>query len=221
VTIRGVLLDSGGVLMQPRGGRWNPRFDFEEIVGRHEPRITDQQFADAIGEGHRFLAACTETPEYHEIHRVILGALNIEATDTLLAELVAPLDAALVVEVFDDVIPTLVALRDLGVRMAVVSDAWEGLDRVHAELGIGEFFQAYAISQVVGCSKPDPRMYRHASDALGLDPSECFYVDDWDELVVAAQDLGYHGAHLLRDPAVHPTPDVPTIRSLAEVLRFV
>jgi len=30
-----VLFDSGGVLMRPSGGRWNPRTDFEAIVLAH------------------------------------------------------------------------------------------------------------------------------------------------------------------------------------------
>jgi hypothetical protein len=30
--IRGVLFDAGGVLIGPVGGRWNPRYDFEDIV---------------------------------------------------------------------------------------------------------------------------------------------------------------------------------------------
>ena len=29
--IQGILFDSGGVLIRPVGGRWNPRYDFEEI----------------------------------------------------------------------------------------------------------------------------------------------------------------------------------------------
>jgi hypothetical protein len=29
VPVRGLLLDAGGVLIGPVGGRWSPRFDFE------------------------------------------------------------------------------------------------------------------------------------------------------------------------------------------------
>ena len=40
---------------------------------------------------------------------------------------------------------------------------------------------AYAISAVLGCRKPDPRMYRHAIDALGLVPVP--FITDLSEIV--------------------------------------
>lgn len=53
--LRAVLFDSGGVLMQPRGGRWNPPAFFEETVRRFDPDITDDQFVAAFAVGDRFL----------------------------------------------------------------------------------------------------------------------------------------------------------------------
>jgi HAD superfamily hydrolase (TIGR01509 family) len=218
VTIKGVLLDSGGVLIQPRGGRWNPRFDFEDVVTARAPHVAPAALSAAIEDGVRWLHAHTVTPEYDDFHRVILDALAIEPTAELLAELKSPLHPSLIVEVFDDVVPTLEELSARRMRMAVVSDAWAGLDQVHADLGIARFFDAYAISQVVGCNKPDPRMYQHASDALGLSAEECFFVDDDPDLVAAAIELGYGGAALLRE---NSSAQVPYIRSLSEVVDFL
>jgi HAD superfamily hydrolase (TIGR01509 family) len=218
MTIKGLLLDSGGVLIQPRGGRWNPRFDFEEKMAQHAPHISAAEVAAAVATGQSWLAAHTATPDYDDFHRVILDALALDATPELLADLVSPLAFSAVVEAFADVVPTLAELHARGLRMAVVSDAWAGLEGVHAELGFGHYFDAYAISQVVGACKPDPRMYRTASDGLGLPPEECFFVDDDPELVAAAIDLGYSGAALLRDGA---SAEVPVIRSLTGVLDFL
>ena len=39
VGFRGVLFDSGDTLTRPVGGRWNPRFDFEEIVPGGDRRL--------------------------------------------------------------------------------------------------------------------------------------------------------------------------------------
>jgi hypothetical protein len=59
--LRAVLFDSGGVLTQPIGGRWNPRADFEETVRVHAPWVSGRQFKDAIASGERFFAASAST----------------------------------------------------------------------------------------------------------------------------------------------------------------
>ncbi|MFE5992721.1 hypothetical protein [Streptomyces sp. NPDC056453] len=57
--LRAVLFDSGGVLMQPIGGRWNPRADFEQTVLSYAPSITPEQFTAAIVTGDQFFAVDT------------------------------------------------------------------------------------------------------------------------------------------------------------------
>ncbi|MGW0574573.1 HAD family hydrolase [Streptomyces sp. NPDC002920] len=214
-TLRAVLFDSGGVLMQPIGGRWNPRADFEQTVLAHASAITPQQFAAAIATGDDFLAALSSTPDYDDYHRVVLRHLGVETTPQLLADLRREVPPSTFLETFPDVEETLEGLSRRGARLAVVSDAWPNLPDLHAGLGIRRFFEAYAISGVLGCNKPDPRMYHHASIALGLTPAQCLFVDDDPDLVAAAIELGYAGRAMCRDSAV---PDVPSITSLTELL---
>jgi putative hydrolase of the HAD superfamily len=216
--LRAVLFDSGGVLMEPAGGRWNPRADFEQTVLQHASWVTNNQFVAAIAVGDRFFASSDSTPDYDEYHRVILRQLGVEATPHLLSDLRRPVPPAAILQRFPEVLETLRELRRRGVRMAVVSDAWPGLPELHAGLGIGEFFEAYAISAVLGCRKPDLRMYHHASDALGLDPAQCVFVDDDPALVAAAIELGYDGRAVCRGDNTPPGCDVPVIASLEELL---
>ncbi|WP_234380204.1 HAD family hydrolase [Streptomyces sp. CMB-StM0423] len=171
--LRAVLFDSGGVLMRPVGGRWNPRADFEQTVLAHAPSLTAQEFAAAIAAGDRFFAASSPTPDPDDYHRAVLRHLGVAPTAQLLADLRRDVHPSALLETYPDVERTLVELSRRGVRMAVVSDAWPNLPALHAGLGIGRFFEVYAISAVLGCNKPDPRMYRHASTALGLPPGEC------------------------------------------------
>ncbi|NUP47713.1 MAG: HAD-IA family hydrolase [Catenulispora sp.] len=186
--------------MRPIGGRWHPRADFEATVRTHVPLITDEQLADAVAEGDRFMAAAPSTPDLDDYHRAMLARIGVAATPELLADLVKEVPATTVLEIFPEVIPTLDALRARGVPMAVVSDAWPNLPDLHDALGLHGFFDAYAISAVLGCSKPDPRMYWHASQALRLEPAECLFVDDDPELVAAAIALGYQGRAMVREP---------------------
>jgi putative hydrolase of the HAD superfamily len=126
--IRGVLFDSGGVLIGPVGGRWNPRYDFEDIVGAHHPEIRTQLFPEAFAAGQRVLDAGPTTANRTDYHRAMLRVLGIaEPSAALLHELEAPA-AGPVVEVFPDVRHVLDRLQTWGVRMAVVSDSWAGLE---------------------------------------------------------------------------------------------
>lgn len=201
--------------MQPIGGRWNPRADFEQTVLSHVPSITSEQFVAAIAAGDRFLAASSPEPEPDDYHRLMLRHVGVEPTSELLADLRREVPPATLLETYPEVVGTLGELSRRGVRMAVVSDAWPNLPDLHAGLGIGRFFEAYAISAVLGCNKPDPRMYHHASDALELAPAQCLFVDDDPDLVAAAIGLGYAGRAVCRGSL---TTEVPSIASLAELL---
>jgi HAD superfamily hydrolase (TIGR01509 family) len=218
--IRGVLFDSGDVLIRPIGGRWNPRSDFEDILLAHHPETPVERFPEAFAAGQRMLDAATTTPNRTDYHRAMLAVLGIAAPSAaLLGELEAPA-ARPVVEVFPDVGSVLEQLRAWGVGMVVVSDNWAGLEDGYRELGLERYFAGFVISEVLGCIKPDPRMYAAGRELLGLDPDDCLFVDDDPQLVLAAIELGYHGVALLRGAG--PTPaSVPAITSLDELLPIV
>ena len=219
-----LLLDSGGVLMQPIGGRWNPRADFEATVKAHVPHVTDEELAEAVREGDRFMAATASTPDHDDYHRAMLTHIGLQASPDLLAALVRDVPPETLLETFPEVIETLTELRTRGIPMAVVSDAWPNLPELHAAIGLAGFFDAYAISKVLGCTKPDPRMYHHASEALGLAPADCLFVDDDPDLVAAAIALGYQGRAMIRAEDARTRPedvDVPVISSLTELLPLV
>ena len=129
MTLRGVLLDAGDTMIGPRGGRWNPRFDFEDIVGRHAPQARMELLADAIDAGRRYMtdASAAAAWDRDAYHRVVLTVLGVEEPSIgLLAELDAPMPFVEMVEVFPDVRPTLDALKARRVPVAVVSEplAW-------------------------------------------------------------------------------------------------
>jgi len=125
--LKAVLFDSGGVLMQPIGGRWHPRADFESTVLQRAPGITAKQFAEAFAAGERFMAAAASTPDLDQYHALVLEHLGVLPTPELLAELTRPVPANRVPELFGDVlemrpggseqrvsaVPAIVSLREL------------------------------------------------------------------------------------------------------------
>jgi FMN phosphatase YigB (HAD superfamily) len=194
--IRGVLFDSGGVILRPVGGRWNPRFDFESVVARHHPAAVVTPAV--IEAGRRFLDASPTTAPRADYHRALLAELGIaDPSAALLAELEGPPPGP-VVEPYPDVVPVLDQLHQRGIRMSVVSDNWGSMAETYDELGLGHYFAGYAVSELLGCRKPDPRMYAEGARLIDLPAHECLFVDDDPDLVTAAQALGYHGLALDR-----------------------
>jgi putative hydrolase of the HAD superfamily len=214
--MRGVLLDSGGVLIRPIGGRWNPRLDFEPTVLEVAPHLTESDFARAIEAGERYFERVQAHSNADDYHRALLAEIGVPATASLLEALARPVPAATILEPFPEVLDVLEELRARGLRLACVTDNGPRIEALHDELGIREFFEVYAISAVLGCTKPDPRMFHHASDGLGLRPEQCFFVDDMAELVSAASELGYHGAALEREG-----PSGSSVRSITDLTEML
>jgi HAD superfamily hydrolase (TIGR01509 family) len=222
--IRGVLLDAGGVLYRPIGGRWNPRFDFERVVAevhpRFDPALDPARFAAAVAAGNQFLHASTTTPPRDDYHRVVLAALGIdEPSGSLLAKLNRPLDVPHL-ELFPEVIGVLEEIRRRGLPIAVVSDNWASPKTGNDGLGLRRYIDVFVISEELGCKKPDPRMYAAGSDGIGVPPAECLFVDDDPVLVEAAVALGYQGVALGRTRP-HPPASVGWIDSLDGVLALL
>ena len=223
--VEGVLFDSGDTLVRPVGGRWNPRYDFEHVVGRHVPRLggsTAEEasvWASAFAAGDQFLAAARTTPPRDDYHRVVLAALGVgRPSAQLLEDLDRPLDTP-VLEPFPEVRAVLTELSRRGVGLAVVSNNWPGLDDLYRRLGLHSLFTTIVVSAEVGAYKPDPRLWRQAADALGLAPSTCLVVDDDPDLVDAAIDQGYQGVAVQRTgPRRTDTPTVRDLRELTDLL---
>lgn len=113
--------------------------------------------------------------------RAILTALGREDADGLAARLTRlEKDARWPgVALYPSTRPTLEALRARGYRLGLVSDCTELMGRAIVErFGLGRYFDAIALSHEVGHAKPDPRIYRVATEGLGVPPESCLYVGD-------------------------------------------
>ncbi|GAA3960792.1 hypothetical protein Aau02nite_39450 [Amorphoplanes auranticolor] len=88
------------MLIGPVGGRWNPRYDFEQVLARHVPGIPDDALPAAFAAGQVVLDTASGTADRTGYHRAILRALGVVApTSELLAELEQP-TAGLPVETY-------------------------------------------------------------------------------------------------------------------------
>ncbi len=82
-------------------------------------------------------------------------------------------------------------LRTNGHRVALLTN---GTDTIEAELAhhrLGGRFDPVFNSWNLGMAKPDPRIFVHVTEELGLDPNEVAFFDDSLPNVTAAQGVGW------------------------------
>lgn len=87
-----------------------------------------------------------------------------------------------------ELVPGMAALlRDLkgpGRRLGLVADTREGTYlNVLRQHGLFDLFDIFAISDLLGCEKPDRRMFAHALEGLGLGP------EDWPRVAMIGNNL--------------------------------
>ncbi|MBR7744524.1 HAD family hydrolase [Phycicoccus sp. BSK3Z-2] len=104
---------------------------------------------------------------------------------------------------FDDVRPTVTALRGQGVAVGVLTNSSaEYTGRKMRACGLGDLFDVVCTRDTLGYGKPDERAYVEACHRLGADPARTLYVgDELSNDPLGASDAGLRAAWLVRDGA--------------------
>ena len=112
-------------------------------------------------------------------------------------------------------------LRRRGLRLAVVSNSNGTVAEILHAVGLAPYFDAILDSAVVGFEKPDPRIFRHAADALGVRAEEAVHVGDLYSVdILGARSAGCRA--ILLDPAgAWPPTDCPKAADLAAAARLI
>lgn len=99
-----------------------------------------------------------------------------------------------IIEPYPQVMPTLLKLREKGLKLAILSDAprlkaWLRL----VELKLDSFFDIVVTFDDTGKTKPDSEPFEKVLEKLNLQPEDCVMVGDWPERdLVGAKKAGLH-----------------------------
>jgi putative hydrolase of the HAD superfamily len=104
-------------------------------------------------------------------------------------------------------------------RLALLSNdlaSWSAyLRKKH---GLDALFDVVTVSGEVGCSKPDPRIYRILLAELAAPPASCCLIDDRLPNLQAARELGLQTIHFQRRrAATNLTPADPPVENFAQL----
>jgi putative hydrolase of the HAD superfamily len=222
-----VLFDAGGVLVVPT----------PEVFGPVVERFGGDGSTPAIVRAHYAGISAMDRHSLESQHWPVYGRSFVAACGVSI-EVLDDAASAFSDELFADIdnwrfplaesVAALRRLHHLGIRMGVVSNAdgqiaetlrREGVCQVGD--GTGVPVEVVIDSNVVGVSKPDPRIFAFALDAMGLDPERVVYVGDAiSKDVIGARNAGLHPIHV--DPyGDHPDADHDRISSLHELVAWL
>jgi HAD superfamily hydrolase (TIGR01509 family)/HAD superfamily hydrolase (TIGR01549 family) len=122
---------------------------------------------------------------------------------------------------FADVLPTLKALRDLGMPMAVLSNFSTHLWHILEDLDLLQFFEFVVVSTEVKLAKPDPRIFGLVADKANRPRQRLLYVGDHvGDDIEGAQGAGFE-AVLVDRRNRQPEALCPRIGNLLELVDYI
>jgi putative hydrolase of the HAD superfamily len=151
----------------------------------------------------------------------VITACGVEPDPAMIRELVA-LEMELLparARLYDDSLPVVSALRDHGIRTALISNCSHSTRPIVDALGLPSAFDGVALSFEVGAAKPDPEIYRAALElAGGAPPERSAFVDDQVPYCDGAAALGMRTFLIVRDDA-EPMEGKPSSTNGHQVIR--
>jgi HAD superfamily hydrolase (TIGR01509 family) len=222
VALETVFLDAGGVLLFPNWTR------VSETLARHRVDVSPAALARAEPYARRQLddrqviGGTTDASRGWLFFDLILEKAGItpsDATAAALTELNVYHRAHNLWEfVPDPVRPALAALRDLGLRLTVVSNANGTLCAHLARIGLDSLVDCMLDSFDEKVEKPDPRLFEIALARSPATRETTIHVGDlYNVDVVGARSAGIR-AVLVDEADLRPDADCPRIRSLDELV---
>ena len=220
---RACVFDAGGTLVHPDWERLAQLS--EEAAGR---RFGAEEMRRAFGEMLRGVGApepggpVINQSRRHWTFRAMYGGLGLD--EAACEGLVGRIDAAHAERHIwcgcDPDAPRVIdEIKRRGLLVAVISNTEDGRARDSLEAaGLAERFDVIVDSHLVGLSKPDPAIFRHALELLGVEPGEAVFVgDSYAHDALAARAAGMRA--VLLDPLdLHPESVCPRIRRLGDLL---
>lgn len=87
-------------------------------------------------------------------------------------------------------------IKKLGTNynIGIISNIGRGaFVRYFSDIEVKELFDDVVLSSEVGMIKPHPEIYELAAERLGFDTTECLFIDDIEDNVLGAEEVGMKG----------------------------
>lgn len=120
---------------------------------------------------------------------------------------------------FDDVYDTFSCLSEK-YKLGIISDSWPSCENKLKSANLYDFLSSVTLSCHLGVCKPDPKLFEHALELIGLPAEQTILIDDSKENLVRAKEFGMQPV-LINTKSKKKDKDFLTIFSVSEILEYV
>jgi putative hydrolase of the HAD superfamily len=184
---KAVFFDAGETLVHP-----HPSFPelVVEVLGaegykvdpaliREKLHVVSDRFLKAAQENELWSTSPDRSRKFWaDVYRTLLAEMGLPFGDGLADAFYRTFTDVTNYRLFPDALPVLERLQGEGLRLGVVSNFEEWLERLLESLGVTPFFEVRVISGVEGYEKPDRRLFELALERVGVDARESVYIGD-------------------------------------------
>ena len=177
--IKTIFFDFGRVLMSPAD---DGLYEENDRIFNLPPGRTGELINEFQSRGH--LGEFAEMSEYWPKRTIDADPMNFEQAQNFWQKVVSTRRAN--AELIEFIEKNLFKKF----RLAVLSNFTPDLNEYLEKYKISHFFERVFISAVLRMKKPDPAIYRHALKEMNVLPQESLFIDDKEENIATALNLG-------------------------------
>lgn len=214
--VKAVIFDRDGVLTY---------FDVAVATAFFQPLLpfSLEEIADKWGKWGKKVGFPRNMAEEQRFFRgfwdVIAAELNLSLT---IREQLHKFNYTSTMRPFSDVRPILQKLRTHGLRTGVLSNfSLASLDASLEAVELADLIDVACAATVIGAAKPTPAAYLFASQALGVQPAECLFLDDEIDCVEGGRAAGMRAYLVDRRRSEHALTEgiICNLTAIPEILR--
>jgi epoxide hydrolase-like predicted phosphatase len=194
VTIHAVVFDYGGTLTEPYRTAFRPEYYEERGLDMLALREVLAPLLGHDGDAADVLAHRCERGEVELSEMVAALEARVPGAGALFDPKDSPFS---VLELNPDMVALAGDVRRAGLKVGVLSNIFQGMDGGY-QLDPDEW-DAIVLSCRVGMRKPNPAVYRHVCELIGVAPREVLYLDDFEAMCAGASAVGMTAIRV-RDP---------------------
>jgi len=187
--IKAVIFDMDGVIIDSEMEYLRHIYDF---ALKKNPEVKIEDLYGTVGTTKKdcwvVVAEAVKNGEtWEELHDQYLGRW---------AEIFASVDYLSIFR--PEVLEVMDRLKEMGLRLAVASSTnIEQVERILKENGVAERLELMVSGSTFKRSKPDPAIYLHTAERLGLKPEECLVIEDSTVGITSGHNAGMTVAALI------------------------